>query len=63
MSLSYRLQVVFICFVPKTDKRAIILGVLIAMHWRQDSTTPDHGILLSIDFSSAEDLELTGEMR
>ena len=44
MSSSYRLHAVFICFVPKTGKRIIILGVLMAMHGRQDSTTPDHGI-------------------
>ena len=30
--------------VPKTDTRLVILGVLMTMHERQDSTTPDHGI-------------------
>ena len=45
MSLSYRLHVVFICFVPNPGKRAINLGVLMAMHWRQGSTTPDHGMI------------------
>ena len=46
MSSSSRLQVVFICFVPNTGKRVIILDVLMAMHWRQDSTTPDHGMTI-----------------
>ena len=44
MSSSYRLHVVFICFVPNPGKRIIILGVSVAMHQRHDSTTPDHGI-------------------
>ena len=48
MSLSYRLQIVFTCFVPNTGKRVIILDVLMAMHWRQDSITPDHGIYSKI---------------
>ena len=44
MSFSYRLHAVFICFVPNTGKRIIILGVSVAMRGRQGSTTPDHGI-------------------
>ena len=44
MSFSYRLHVVFICFVPDTGKRVIMLGVSMTMHGRQGSTTPDHGI-------------------
>ena len=46
MSFSYRLHVVFICFVPNTGKRLIILGVSVAMHGKQGSTTPDLGIVL-----------------
>ena len=38
------LHVVFICFVPNTGTRLVVLGVLVAMHGRQDRTTPDHGI-------------------
>ena len=30
--------------MPNTGKRLVILGVLVAMHGRQDRTTPDHGI-------------------
>ena len=45
MSLSHRLQVIFICFVPNTGKCVIILDVLIAMHWRQGSPTPDHEMI------------------
>ena len=44
MSFSYRLHAVCIFFVPNTGKGIIILGVSVAMHGRQDSTTPDHGI-------------------
>ena len=44
MSSSYRLHAVFICLVPNTGKRIIILGLSMAMHGRQDSTTPDRDI-------------------
>ena len=45
MSLSYRLQVVCNLFVPNTGKSFVILGVSVAMHGRQDSTTLDHGFI------------------
>ena len=38
------LHVVFICFVPETGTRFVIMNVLVTMHQRQDSTTPGHGI-------------------
>ena len=49
LSFSYRLFVVFICFVLNTGKRIIILSASLAMHGRQDSTTSNHGIVS--DFS------------
>ena len=49
ISLSYCFQIVFICFVSNTGKRVIILNVLMAMHWKQNSTTPDHGIVSKLD--------------
>ena len=45
MLSSCHLHIVFICFVPNTGKRVIILGVWLVMHGRQDSTTPGHGII------------------
>ena len=43
MSFSYRLHAVFICFVPNTSKRIIILGVFVAIHEWQNSSTTDNG--------------------
>ena len=40
-----RLHVVFICFVPNTGTRFVIMDVSVAMHGRQDSTTSDRVIL------------------
>ena len=37
-------RVIFICFVPKTGTRLVTMDVLVAMHGRQDRTTPDYGI-------------------
>ena len=45
MPFSYPLHVVFIRFVPNTGTRLVILGVLVAIHGRQDRPTPDHGLV------------------
>ena len=39
--------VIFICLVPKTGTRLVKLCVLVAMHERENRTTPNHGIPMS----------------
>ena len=43
MSSSCRPHAVVIWFVPNTGMRLVILGVIVAMHGRQDHTTLNHG--------------------